>query len=87
MDYLGLLVSWNEYWTDLGTGHYLSPGGGGGGGGIFLGETRWNLADPPIWTLLQFLDVTSVMTDPTFCSPKNEVMPPKILRPLPPGDK
>ena len=30
MDYLGLLVSWKEYWTDLGTGHYLSPEGGGG---------------------------------------------------------
>ena len=29
----------------------------------------------------------SVTTDPPFCSPKNQVIPPKILRPLPPGDK
>ena len=27
----------------------------------------------------------SVTTDPPFCSPKNQVIPPKILRPLPPG--
>ena len=29
----------------------------------------------------------SVTTDPPFCSPKNQVSPPKILRPLPPGDE
>ena len=42
MDYLGLLVSWKEYWTDLGTGHYLSPGGGGGGDYFGLNKVKFS---------------------------------------------
>ena len=46
------------------------------------GIVQADLSGSP-WILLKFLVIS---TDPPSCSPKNQVISPKILRP-PPGDK